>query len=536
MRDANPAETVVSSQSLEQTKTRKLVADPGGARISMSLGRKIALAMAGVTLLTSALVFVTAQAKSADLLDREIDARGARLVQTLASIEPDYWLEAMKGERAAWRNRAGALAGSESGLLQMSVLDVAENDNIRASVQIVDRRLTFEGEVPRSSVGRVESSDGKLTEEGGTPVPARSFRLDVPHGGGKLRFYVVLSLVDIAAAQRELRAIILMPVATSVVVGIFVSVWIARRITRPVRVLVDDIDQVSAGDLGHRTEAASGDEIGQLARAFNRMTQALQEAHQRELDARDSEHEMEIASQIQANLAPRSLPVRPGIGMAAYSRPSKSVGGDYYDCFEVEGGRIGFIVADVAGKGVPGSLVMAMTRALIRMEAGRGGSDSPGDMLKRVNRMLAPDMKKGMFVTALYCILTPETGEVMVASAGHHPLIVWRARDDSMEFSAPRGIALGLDGGSLFDASLHEEGVHLAEGDRVVMFTDGAVEAMDPRGEELGDDRFRELCWRLATEPSDRFLARIVEAIDAHRAGSALQDDLTIVTFRYHGS
>src|SRR5688572_14183713 len=298
----------------EQTKTRSLVADPGGVRVALPLARKIALAMAGVTLLTSALVFFSAQSKSADLLDREIDARGARLVQTLASIEPAYWLESMKGGRTAWRDRATALAGADSGLLQMSVIDVAENENIRASVQIIDRHLTLEKAAPRSAVGRVEVSDGQLVEEGvpgGTP--ARRFRLEVPHDRGRLRFFVVLSIAHIAAAQRELRAIILMPVATSVVVGILVAVWIARRITQPVRELVRDIDQVSAGHLDHRSEAKSADEIGQLARAFNRMTGALQEAHQRELDARDSEHEMEIAGQIQANLAPRTLPRREGL-------------------------------------------------------------------------------------------------------------------------------------------------------------------------------------------------------------------------------
>src|SRR5688572_16762059 len=187
----------------EQTKTRSLVADPGGARVALPLARKIALAMAGVTLLTSALVFFSAQTKSADLLDREIDARGARLVQTLASIEPSYWLESMKGGRTAWRDRAAALLGSDSGLLQMSVLDVAEGDTIRASVQIVDRRLTLEFASPRAAVGRVEVSDGTLFEEGVTGgVPARRFRFDVPHEQGRLRFYVVLSIAHISAAQR----------------------------------------------------------------------------------------------------------------------------------------------------------------------------------------------------------------------------------------------------------------------------------------------------------------------------------------------
>ena len=541
-------EVVTSSEGRRDTRVLRAVEDTaGGAAPTFPLGRKIFVATASVALVTSAFIFFAVRSRSIAYLDREIDAKGVRLVETLASIDTSYWFAAIHQDRPEWRDRVEALGGrlrplknapgAAEGVLQMSVLDIGSDDRDLASVQIVDRRLTLTDRVIRPSSGAVEIGDGLLTEEGATGgVPARSFKLEIPHPTGRLRFYVVLSVEHIAAAKRELQTALIIPVALSLLAGLGASWWVARRITAPVRTLLGDIEKVSAGDLDHRTSAESDDEIGQLGRAFNRMTEALHGAHQTELDARVSEHEMEMAAEIQANLAPRAAPRLAGVEIAAFSRPSKSVGGDYYDYFEIDERHAGFIVADVAGKGVPGSLVMAMTRALLRMEAARSGNTSPADTLRRVNRVLTPDIKKGMFVTALYCILNPETAEVMVASAGHHPLIVWRARDDTLELSSPKGIALGLDGGPLFDRSLQEEGVQLGRGDRVVLFTDGAIEAMDPHGEEFGDRRFQELCWRIATEDSERFLARIVEALDAHRGGAPQHDDLTIVTFRYHGA
>jgi serine phosphatase RsbU (regulator of sigma subunit) len=543
-----PSEVVRSSDALQSTRIRRSVEDPAaGGAAAFPLRRKIMIAMSGVALLTSALIFVAVQDRSVAHLDQEIDAKGARLVQTLASIDPGYWRAAMYQSLPDWRERVEAIAGPDGslrplktapgaaeGILQMSVLDIGPDGKERASVQMVDRHLALTDRRERPPVGAVETGDGLLV---GERVPegqaARSFRLEVPHAGGRLRFFVVLSIARIAAAKRELRTVLLVPVALSLLAGLTASWWVARRITGPVRTLLKDIDQVSAGDLGHRTTAASDDEIGQIARAFNRMTEALRGAHQTELDARVSEHEMEIASEIQANLAPRTAPRFPGVEISAFSRPSKSVGGDYYDYFEIDARHAGFIVADVAGKGVPGSLVMAMTRAFIRMEADRGGNTSPADTLKRVNRMLAQDIKKGMFVTALYCILDTETAEVMAASAGHHPMIVWRAGSDTIELANPKGIALGLDRGPLFDRLLQEEGIRLEKGDRVVMYTDGAIDVMNSKEEEFGDRRFQELCWRLATGGSDRFLSELVRALDAHQGDAPQHDDVTIVTFRY---
>jgi len=174
-----------------------------------------------------------------------------------------------------------------------------------------------------------------------------------------------------------------------------------------------------------------------------------------------------------------------------------------------------------------------MARAFIRMEAERGGNTSPADTLAKANRMLAQDIKKGMFVTALYCILNKKTNEIRVASAGHNPMIVWRAAANRIQLVNPNGIALGFDKGPVFERSVKEESLVLGHGDRIVVFTDGTVEAMDAANREFGDKRFYDLVAQLATRDSNQLLNLLVKALDDHKGSAPQSDDITIVTLRY---
>jgi sigma-B regulation protein RsbU (phosphoserine phosphatase) len=312
-----------------------------------------------------------------------------------------------------------------------------------------------------------------------------------------------------------------------------VAFWISTLITEPIKALMRDMQEVSSGNLEHQTVPRSKDEVGLLAATFNRMTHALRAAHMQELEAKALEHDLEIASEIQSNLVPKRMLKIPGYDVSAYYRPSKEVGGDYYDFITIDDDNEGIIVADVSGKGVPGSLVMSMARAFIRMEAERSRNVSPADTLVRANRMLAQDIKKGMFVTALYCILNKKTNEVRVASAGHNPLVVWRAAAGRIERVNPNGIALGFDKGPVFERTIKEERIVLGHGDRIVAYTDGVVEAMNARNQEFGEERFHALIRELAGRDSNQLLNLIVRALDEHRGNAAQSDDITIVTLRY---
>jgi sigma-B regulation protein RsbU (phosphoserine phosphatase) len=352
-------------------------------------------------------------------------------------------------------------------------------------------------------------------------------------GGEKLSYNVILSLEAINDAKGALFATIFLPIFVSVILGTGIAVWISTLITEPIKVLIRDIQEVSQGNLEHQTMATSKDEIGLLATTFNRMTTALRAAHDQEIQSKALEHDLAIASEIQSNLVPKRMLKVPGYDISAYYRPSKEVGGDYYDFITIDEENEGIIVADVSGKGVPGSLVMTMARAFIRMEAERSRNVSPSDTLTKANRMLAQDIKKGMFVTALYCILNKRTHEVRVASAGHNPLVVWRAAVNEVRLVNPNGMALGIDKGPLFEKSIKEEVLALKPGDRLVAFTDGTVEAMNEANQEFGDKRFYMLVKELALRDSNQMLNLLVKSLDEHKGDAPQSDDITIVTLRY---
>jgi len=379
--------------------------------------------------------------------------------------------------------------------------------------------------------------EGVLISDGrdkGSNQEVRVYRMDKETPGvGRFRFFVILSLSRINDAREALRSSILLPVMVSVLMGIGIAVWISTLITNPIKVLMRDMNEVSSGNLNHRTKARSKDEVGLLAETFERMTTALRTAHDQELQSKALEHDLAIASEIQSNLVPKRMLKVQGYDISAYYRPSKEVGGDYYDFIEVDDDNEGIIVADVSGKGVPGSLVMTMARAFIRMEAERGKNPSPADTLMKANRMLAQDIKKGMFVTALYCILNKRTNEIRVASAGHNPLVVWRAGSSNVELVNPNGIALGFDKGPVFERTVKEVSITLGHGDRIVAFTDGTVEAMNAANQEFGDERFYTLIRDLAPRDSNQMLNLLVKALDEHKGHAPQSDDITIVTLRY---
>jgi sigma-B regulation protein RsbU (phosphoserine phosphatase) len=243
-----------------------------------------------------------------------------------------------------------------------------------------------------------------------------------------------------------------------------------------------------------------------------------------------SAHELAIAEELQANLLPRKVPQIPGYDVSAYYRPSREVGGDYYDFIEIDSDHLGFLIADVSGKGIPGSIVMTETKALVKSEAVR--TLSPAETLARVNRVLFNDIKRGMFVTVYYAILDPRTSVLTCVSAGHNPMVLWRKASNSCHLVNPNGLALGIDKGPLFEKTLKEQRVELSKGDRFALYTDGVTEAMNRRNEEFGQHRFHLRVKQLADASSSEFLSRLVAELDAHQGGAPPHDDLTILTAR----
>jgi serine phosphatase RsbU (regulator of sigma subunit)/anti-sigma regulatory factor (Ser/Thr protein kinase) len=246
-----------------------------------------------------------------------------------------------------------------------------------------------------------------------------------------------------------------------------------------------------------------------------------------EIQARERlEQEMRVATLIQQQFLPHELPKLPDWQVAAYYGPARAVGGDFYDFIELPDGRIGIVVGDVTDKGVPAALVMARTQSVLRGEAPRLGS--PGEVLRRANEILLPEMPARMFVTCLYLVLEPATGRVVYANAGHLPPYV-RTVDGVVELRAT-GMPLGLLPGMAYE----EREATIDPRQSVLLYSDGVIEAHGPDGEMFGFPRLREL---MAQErPSSELLNHLLEQLHEFVGrGWDQEDDITLVALERTG-
>lgn len=244
------------------------------------------------------------------------------------------------------------------------------------------------------------------------------------------------------------------------------------------------------------------------------------------------EAELELSQKVQKGLLPQELPELPGWELAAFSQPASIVGGDYFDVLRFRDGSRGLIIADVMGKGLPASLLMASLQASLRIILPE--CDRPEEALLRLNRIFHHNINLTKFVSIVIIHLDPATGKVAYANAGHHPPYVVRgpgAEGEILIPLRPTGAAIGLAEDATFTGS---EAV-LGEGDQLVLYTDGFVEAMTDRREEYGDERFRTFLLRSRDLTPSNLIRGLRSEIHSFTGGFPPADDMTILACRRRG-
>lgn len=242
------------------------------------------------------------------------------------------------------------------------------------------------------------------------------------------------------------------------------------------------------------------------------------------------ERDMRLAQDVQRLLLPDHCPELPGYGFAALCRSAHRVGGDYYDFVRMADNRWAIVIADVSGKGVPGALAMAMVRSTLLAEAGRCTSGE--ELLNTLNRFIARDLRKDMFVSMLLAVLDPDRRVMTVWRAGHEPAIRLRGAHGDAEEIAPAGIAMGLDAADLFQQTLESQCVTLAEGDLVVFYTDGVTEARNVRNEEFSIGRFIDVLRRVRHLGAREIAQEVNRRIAEFTGNMPQHDDLTLVVMQ----
>jgi len=236
------------------------------------------------------------------------------------------------------------------------------------------------------------------------------------------------------------------------------------------------------------------------------------------------EQDLRVARSIQQASLPKELPTLEGWQISPFYQPAREVGGDFYDFFELRDGHLGIVVGDATGKGVPAALVMASARSMLRAVA--QASDSPGDALRRVNDPLATDIPPNMFVTCFYAILEPKSGSLTYANAGHD--LPYLHRDGAAEELRARGMPLGLMPGRGYE----EKQTILDAGEAALLYSDGLVEAHDPKGEMFGFPRLRALVAEHAEEKRSLGDFLLEELYSFVGEGWEQEDYITLLTLR----
>src|SRR5918999_780202 len=309
--------------------------------------------------------------------------------------------------------------------------------------------------------------------------------------------------------------------------GRFVEGWASLDISRSeeeLRWLSEGgkTDEAYLQRVANRPSAGIVPHHSSVTEAFARgLTWRLRAAEARERER--IEQELRVARRIQQELLPETLPNLDGWWIATHYGPAREVGGDFYDFLELSNGRLGLVVGDATGHGMPAALVMATTRGMLRAVV--QFSESPGEVLARVNEALVADIPPSTFVTCFYGVLDPESGRFLYANAGHNPPC--RRHNGRADELRARGMPLGLMPGTGYE---EKEDV-LEAGDSTLFYSDGLVEAHDPQREMFGFPRLRALVAEHVEEGSlVDFLMDEVRSFTSE--GWEQEDDITLVTLR----
>jgi phosphoserine phosphatase RsbU/P len=242
------------------------------------------------------------------------------------------------------------------------------------------------------------------------------------------------------------------------------------------------------------------------------------------------DHDLEIARDIQRILLPVEAPAINGFQISGLSVPARQVSGDYFDYIQVDNERLGVAIADVSGKGVPASLIMAICRSVLRAEAAR--NPSPADVLRKVNRQLYPDIKEDMFISMAYLILDHQRDGVTLARAGHDAPLLYKRNSQTVAPVKSPGMVVGIDSGNVFDRLTADFAVPLERDDCLILYTDGVTEALNTEGDEFGLDRMIQSVRASATDGAQTIVKRIIEDVRNFTGSVPQNDDITLIAIR----
>ena len=407
-----------------------------------------------------------------------------------------------------------------------------------------DRRGSEEGTLhaERKPVSDGVTRDLNLTEK---PGDVRIIEYKDPDSAGEIYDFVlpvasridskrkvgavVIGMSDIVIRKEieEITKLIGIAFFAFLLVSVLGSIILATVIIRPIRRLSYGASVIGKGDFNHRIEIKSSDELGLLAEEFNTMTEMIQSAREKEIEARIMDEQLEMARDIQEGLNPMGYYDKNGIQIKGFTRAAKGVGGDYFDYTEIDEHRVCALLSDVAGKGVPASLVMVMIRTVFTSYIDREDIDC-ASVVKAINDALSADFAIDKFATLFFVIYDRRTGELSFSNAGQGPLFCYRAALKACTNTSLDGVPIGI----MEDVDYQQAKVKFDPGDIVFVYSDGITEMRNADRDEYGLNRVQRFLLENNHLNAKEIVENLVEDVEKFRGDVPPHDDMTILVLK----
>jgi serine phosphatase RsbU (regulator of sigma subunit) len=346
---------------------------------------------------------------------------------------------------------------------------------------------------------------------------------------GKIIGYVYLrySKEELDQSIRRAVFIALQLSVVALALGTLLSLVLFRRISDPMERLMDGVQRIGEGQLSTKIKLKTRNEFKILAESFNEMTDRIARTQEELLIKERMQKELEIAKEIQATLIPKKVPQPFGFDIALYYEPATEVGGDYADVIPLDSHRLVIVMADVAGKGVPGLVVMGMLKIMVHTLLAQG--KGPAELVKELNVTIRKTTKPNMFVTLFVARLDTTSGELVYSNAGHNPLVIYDPKKKKCTAHKMAGPPLGVFPGGAFDKEVAEYRLQMPPGMVIVQYTDGLNESLNAAGQRFGIDRTILVCEACGMEGAESIVPALARAEQAFRKGCPQPDDIALV-------
>lgn len=427
-------------------------------------------------------------------------------------------------------------------LLANKVVQLSKNEDVKSIIIFTEDKKIFISNNPKEVGKQVSFSEAKfhntgeylVNYEGQNLSLIKDFIYEDSEKKTKTKYFILIKLstnkIDRAISELNFKFLLIGLGIT--LYGICLAFPFSGIFSKKLIGIAKAVRIIGKGNWEHkiRVQEFLNDEIDEVAAEINEMANDLKIAEKLKIEQEVFKQELAIATEIQQTLLPKTNPQLENISTYSFYKSAKEVGGDYFDWINVSENLLGIIMADVSGKGVPGAFVMAMARSTLHSYT-QGESD-PAEVLKKVNAIIKPDIKKGMFVTMWYGILNKKTYTLKFANAGHLGLLVYKNQTDSVETYRPKGMSIGLVKSEQFNKIIQSQEITLDKHDIILQYTDGVTEAYDKNENLFGDENLKNVMQENHEKSPKELIEAIVTAIEKHAEGCEQSDDIALISLK----